>query len=303
MDDRFAAELAWAAEHVEIVGEPGIRVRDWASVLRLSTPDGPVWLKVTTPDTRPEVGLYRLLVATVPDAVLRPLAVDEDRGWLLLPDGGPTLADLDAADLPTAMTAALVAYGRLQRAMASRRAEMLAVGVPDASPAALPDRCEEAVRAAGFDPDEADRCGRAVAGWAAALRDAPAADLVTVDHQDLHAHNVLTGCRFYDWGDAWVAHPFASMLVALGGHARLLGVPPDDPMVRAARDAYLDVFADLAPHAELVATCATACRAAVVARALTWHRAIGDAGPGHPFASACRDTLATWSSASPFAAA
>ena len=59
---------------------------------------------------------------------------------------------------------------------------------------------------------------------------------------------------------------------------------------------------DLAPHAELVATSVTACRAAIVARALVWHRAIGDLGPDHPFADAARATLATFGDPSPFAA-
>lgn len=74
--------------------------------------------------------------------------------------------------------------------------------------------------------------------------------------------------------------------MALGGLARTLGVGPDDPAVTTARDAYLDGFADLAAHADLVRTAETACRAAVVARALTWHRAVGPAGPEHPFAAA-----------------
>lgn len=186
--------------------------------------------------------------------------------------------------------------------MAPRRAELLAVGVPDASLGALDARCAEAVAVTGL-PD-GGACRAAVAGWARELADAPGADLVTVDHQDLHPGNVLAaGPRFYDWGDAVVAHPFASMLVGLGGPARTLGVEPDAPVVRAARDAYLDVFADLAPHAELVAACAVACRAAVVARSLTWHRAVGDAGDDHPLAAAARETLARFADPSPFAAA
>ncbi|MCD2186367.1 phosphotransferase [Actinomycetospora soli] len=298
---RFAAELAWADGHVRRTGPPDARERSWASVLRLPTAAGPVWLKVTTPRTRAEVGLYRLLVATAPDAVLVPLAHDEARGLLLLPDGGPTLADAPRPQLGPALAGALARYGRLQRAMAPRRAEMLALGVPDAAPEALDARCAEAVAVTGL-PDGGS-CRAAVAGWAARLADAPAADLVTVDHQDLHPGNVLASGRFYDWGDAVVAHPFASMLVGLGGLARTLGVEPDEPVVHTARDAYLDVFADLAPHAELVATCELACRAAVVARALTWQRAVGDAGPDHPLAGAARETLARWDDPSPFAAA
>ena len=298
---RFAAELAWADAHVTRTGPPEARERPWASVLRLPTADGPVWLKVTTPATRPEVGLYRLLTTTAPASVLVPLAADEQRGLLLLPDGGPTLADRPPETLARDLADALVTYAHLQRAMAVHRDAMVALGLPDASPTALGARCEEALAATGL--DEADACRTAVAGWARELANSPGADLVTVDHQDLHPENVLvTGPRFYDWGDAVVAHPFASLLVALGGLARTLGVGPDDEAVRTARDAYLDVFADLAPRAELVATSVTACRAAIVARALVWDRAIGTAGPDHPFADAARATLATFSDPSPFAA-
>ncbi|MCD2193037.1 aminoglycoside phosphotransferase family protein [Actinomycetospora endophytica] len=293
-------ELAWAAEHVRITGEPVARARPWSTVLRLPTPDGPVWLKATTPAARAEVGLYRVLAARAPEAVLVPLARDDDRGWLLLPDGGPTLRDGPPEQLAAAVATALRIYARLQRAVAPAHAEVLATGVPDATPAALTDRFDEAVAATGFD-DDVPRRRALVARWAAGLTDAPGADLVTVDHQDLHPGNILRrGPRFYDWGDAVLAHPFACLLVALGGLARTLGVAPDDPAVTRARNAYLAGFSDLAGHDDLVRTAETACRAAVVARALTWHRAVGAAGPEHPFAGAPRETLATLGNPSPF---
>jgi hypothetical protein len=259
-----------------------------------------VWLKATAPSARAEVGLYRVLAARAPEAVLVPLARDDDRGRLLLPDGGPTLRDGPPEHLAAAVADAMTVYARLQRAVAPARAEILAAGVPDASPAALPARLEEALAVTGLD-DDVPRRRALVARWAAELADSPGADLITVDHQDLHPGNILTaGPRFYDWGDAVLAHPFACLLVALGGLARTLGVEPDDPAVTTARDAYLDGFADLAAPADLVRTAETACRAAVVARALTWHRAVGAAGPGHRFAGAPRDTLATLGNRSPF---
>jgi hypothetical protein len=304
---RYAEELAWAAAHVEITGPPDARERPWSTVLRLPTADGPVWLKATTATARAEVGLYRILADRAPEAVLVPIARDDERGWLLLPDGGPTLRDEAALHAAAGIAAALPVYAALQRAVAPVRAEVLATGIPDASPAALPQRFEEALAATGLDDDVARRRAL-VANWASVLADSPGADLVTVDHQDLHPGNVLAptathGPRFYDWGDAVLAHPFACLLVALGGLARTLGVEPDDAVVVTARDAYLDCFADLAGHDELVRTAATACRAAVVARALTWHRAVGAAGPDHRFAGAPRATLAVVGSASPFHAA
>jgi len=113
-----------------------------------------------------------------------------------------------------------------------------------------------------------------VAAWAARLDGTVPP---SVDHQDLHTGNVGVDGRFPDWGDAVLAHPFASLLVALGSLRRTLRVGADDPAITRPRDAYLEVFADLAPPEELRRLAATACRAAVVARALTWRRgAAGD---------------------------
>jgi hypothetical protein len=53
-----------------------------------------------------------------------------------------------------------------------------------------------------------------------------------------------------------------------------LGVGLDHPRVLRIRDAYLDAFTDLAPHAELVGTLQLACRVGKIARALTWDRAL-----------------------------
>jgi hypothetical protein len=100
----------------------------------------------------------------------------------------------------------------------------------------------------------------------------------SIDHNDLHPWNVLVGegeARFYDWGDSVVAHPFASMLGGLG----FSPIPAAD--VPRVRDAYLEGFAEYGSHQELVEWLELACRVGKVARALTWHRAVGTAGGEH----------------------
>ena len=106
---------------------------------------------------------------------------------------------------------------------------------------ALADRYDEAVATIGGPGDDRRAL---VAGWAHELDGTTAP---TVDHQDLHVGNVLVDGRFADWGDAVLAHPFASLLVALGSLRRTLQVGADDPAITRPRDAYLEVFADLAP--------------------------------------------------------
>ena len=119
--------------------------------------------------------------------------------------------------------------------------------------------------------------------WCDQLADAPGAP--SLDHNDLHTWNVFMdsgagSARFYDWGDCVVAHPFASMLVALGFvQLHVLEVGVDDPRVVRLRDAYLEAFSDLAPRAELVEALELACRVGKAARALTWTRALSALHP------------------------
>jgi hypothetical protein len=227
------------------------RRRPWATVWHADTTGGRVWLKVPGAENRFEVGLYALLERVVPDHVLAPLGVDVERGRLLLPDAGPACTDV----MP-----ALPRYAELQRALAPHVDELLALGVADMRPSVMPQRFDEAVERIAGGEEVLGIRDRYVA-WCEELATAPGG--ASIDHNDLHDHNVLAGGRFYDWGDSVVAHPFASLLVPL----EMAG---DAPRVR---DTYLDCFNDLAPHAELVATAELACRVAKVARALVWHRA------------------------------
>jgi hypothetical protein len=251
--------------------------RPWGRVLTAPTADGSVWLKAPAPGTVFEVALYDLLARVAPDQVLRPIAVDLDHGWVLLPDGGATLgARLDDTDLVDALVTVLPQYGRLQRELAAHTGDLLSFGIVDMRPAVMPARFDEAVAAVGADRVPEVTAMRATFGERCA-RLAASPVPASLDHNDLHPWNVfLDGgrARFYDWGDAVVSHPFASMLVALAVVRAHLSVGPDDPAVTRSRDAYLEVWSDLAPHAELVADLELACWVGKVARTLVWDRAL-----------------------------
>lgn len=267
-------------------------MRPWGEVAKAATDRGAVWLKAPGRATVFEVGLYELLATRVPEQILVPIAVHTDRGWILLPEGGQPLGETaEGQELADATVAALERYGRLQRTLADDVDAMLALGVDDMRPPAMPARFDQALRAAGRyvaeRGNDRDRASleriRERRGWFTGLCEELAARPggASLDHNDLHPWNILgeagnpASLRFYDWGDSVVAHPFAAMLVPLGFAAR--GSPTD---VERARDAYLGQFLDLAPHAELVATLELACRVAKVARALTWERAMRAAGGG-----------------------
>jgi aminoglycoside phosphotransferase (APT) family kinase protein len=136
-----------------------------------------------------------------------------------------------------------------------------------------------------------------VASWCKRLASSPGAS--SLDHNDLHPWNILGDAdqpKYYDWGDSVVAHPFAAARLPLLFVQRDLETGFDDPRFLRARDAYLDVFSDLAPRAELVETLEVACHVAKIARVLTWDRALRAArDQGEPveddWVSAPRETL------------
>jgi hypothetical protein len=196
------------------------------------------------------------------------VALDVARGWLLLPDGGPTL-ERDVGALAEGMRH----YARLQRAAAPRVVELLDGGVPDMRPQRLVERFDEALVAAGSPAPLAAARGDVVR-WSAALAEAPGA--ASIDHNDLHPGNLLDGGRrVFDWGDAVIAHPFACLLMPLGYARSVLDADPAPVL-----DAYLDEYADLGSRSELVATAELAGRLAAIARAHTWERALR-AAPAH----------------------
>jgi hypothetical protein len=265
-------------------------LRPWATALCAPTTRGRVWLKAPGPGTRFEVGLYAVLARVAPQRVLEPLAVDVERGWVVLPDGGPTLDESCTGDaLASGLIDALPSYAELQRELMPHTRELLACGVADMRPERMPERFVEAVtiaealaRRAGT-PDDMARLRRvralepSFAAWCRELSAAPASP--SLDHNDLHPGNIFvggpaTGAKFFDWGDSVVSHPFASLLPVLHTLRERFQLAPSDARLLRARDAYLDAFSDLAPRAELIRISQLACRVAKIARALVWQRAL-----------------------------
>ncbi|WP_053206867.1 phosphotransferase [Jiangella muralis] len=292
-------------------------LRPWGTVLTAPTDHGPVWLKAPGPETAFEVPLYGLLARVVPDHVLVPIAADAEHGRLLLPDGGPPVGDgPKAEDLPDVLATIVPQYAALQRVLAGHVDDLVRFGVADMRPATLPDRLDEAVDAIGrylgrhaSDDDRAAlrrvaAARPAVVEWCDRLAGgvAPA----SLDHNDLHVWNILTTPsgrpRFYDWGDAVVAHPFASMLVTLGFLRSELRLTDDDPRLLRVRDAYLAEFADLGSRAALVPELELACRVGSIARSLVWLRAVRteDFEQAGAFGRAPLETLAALLAESPF---
>lgn len=284
------AAVPWAHDVLRSGGvEPGpaelVKDRPWSTVWRLPTPTGPVWLKACPERTRHEVRLLSALSRWDVPHVLVPLAVEEDRGWVLLPDGGPTVRDvpLEPAPAQRRWAGALSAYGEVQRATAAHPDDLVALGVPDLRPPNLPAAFERL--ALRWAPDVLPVLTR-VRDEAAELAEVrvPA----TLQHDDLHDGNVFAvGNRPFDWGDACVGQPFTSLLVALDAGPE---GPAPDPREPAAA-AYLAGWPGL-PADGLDRVLQLAVRLAVVSRADSWDRALaGWPDAPEPYRTAPADWL------------
>ncbi|HEY7043702.1 MAG TPA: phosphotransferase [Nocardioidaceae bacterium] len=297
-------DAALAEHDLRRTGEVEERVRNWAAVYRVPTDGGVFWFKAEGRGQAFEAPLYPLLQRLVPDRVLHPLAVDVQRAWLLLPDGGTILRQTlgDGAEAADAMAGFLPEYARLQIELMPHVPELLAVGVVDMSPAVMLRRFDEAlvvakryvdvVVARGGETTSPHPSPRSAAEVQAAYdRIVERRDRVerqcrllsngavppSLQHDDLHDGNVFATApdappRFFDWGDAVVAHPFATLLITLRVLCDEAGVLSDDPVVHQVRDAYLEPFGLYASHAELVELLEAACDVGKVTRSLTWAR-------------------------------
>jgi hypothetical protein len=245
---------------------------------RLAVGDGgAVWFKANPPASVFEAGLTEALADWAPQHVLRPLAVDAARGWSLLPDGGPRLADvLDAGpDDPRLWEGLLSRYAALQRSLLPYTARIEALGVPAARTAELPAAFDRLV-AANTALTTAERellhgLRPRVARWCEELAGSGIGDCL--DHADLHENQVFVPApgrfTFFDWGDAAVSHPFCSFLVP----ARRAAERHGPGILPRLRDAYLEPWTgDGRTAAELRRALRLAWRLGPLGRAVSWGR-------------------------------
>jgi hypothetical protein len=290
LDPGWLAQVAsWvgdrlADEHLSVTGpfeQP--HIRPWSTAISVPTTGGRIWFKAGGPGNRYEAALLQLLSVWEVRGVLRPLAIDVDRAWILLPDGGERLRDgLHGGPGLEAWARILPEWAALQRSLAPRADELVAAGVPDLRPDVIPGRLETMLDDRGLVMADAER--RRLRGLLPAIAslsaDLNAAGIpASLQHDDLHDGNVFVGeagDRFFDWGDASVAHPFGTLLVTLRSIAdRGLG---DAAATRRAldhlRDAYLEAWTGEHSRAELAAVVPIAMRLAIIGRAFSWHRAL-----------------------------
>ncbi len=278
-DDAWrASTLEWLRDELHLAGDDAVgepeqfHVRPWSTVFRVRTRRGTAYLKAVPLKLAHEVRLTQWLSSRFPDRVAQVMAADDSRGLLLLRDGGTRLRNV-GTDL-AGWCGIVGDYADLQLLAAPGFSELLGLGVPDRRLANLPGALSRVLPAT-----EGDLVARYTA-LCVALAEIDVPDTIQMD--DLHDGNVLVDgarTRFFDWGDASVAHPFFSLRMFLDTAATRLDVPVDGREVARIRDTYLERFSGRAPVSVLRAAALLASRVVPTVRIMSWQLALEGAAP------------------------
>ena len=262
MPDWYDEALPWIAEDV-----PGswTQVRSWglSNVLRVSGPDGDVYFKALAHSStiRPahadalpllfahEPLLLKHLSDDRPGAVPAPLAIDEKRAWMLLPDLGRPLAD--EADIAVWIDA-LRGHARLQRSYVDQIDRLLEFSCVDRR---LDVLAAELDRLLGpnpatdlLEPAERARLPRRAEQLHEAITELAAIGVPeTLLHGDLHPRNLAVRdgkVLAFDWTDGLVSHPFLDLVTFVEERSPL-------SMDARVQDAYLAEWEEYAAPADL----------------------------------------------------
>ncbi len=241
------------AQGVTVAG-PIEQLRTWhrACVLRIPITRGLLYFKAVPPCFAAEPGITAALAQVLPEAATQPFALHPEHPWMLLYDigGQPLATRTDIA----AWVAAVQTYARLQRASVRSGEVLIQSGCPQLDLPLLLERA--AALFATWSPGDrmAESDYRYVVNLYPALCEA-AAKLaaynlpLTIEHGDFEPHNVMwrpKGACVFDWSDASFSHPFFSL------HPGFIpDLPTSETIAEQLLAAYLGVWADIAPPAEL----------------------------------------------------
>ncbi|WP_294568637.1 phosphotransferase [uncultured Arthrobacter sp.] len=263
------------------------RIRFWSTQLTVPTDLGVLWFKENNPGQLAEASVVAALAELVPDHVVKPLAVEPSRGWMITPDHGATLASLRSNDYQL-WARVLTDFADLQKALIPHADRLTAAGLVNMNPEVAANFVENQLLLHTGLPAEhpmflshqgADHVLAQLPRIRAAVETLRALGVpLSLDHNDLHPRNAfLPGSsteplRFFDFADAYWAHPFSALLVPITLMCEQWATTPADPRVRLAVGAYLEQWTDFAPLPALQASLDSALYLGRVHRYGAWLR-------------------------------
>ena len=291
--EAFEAELRdWIAEvlgglGVDVVALEQVLLRPWSTVWRARGSDGvDYWAKQNCEHQTFEARLLQVLDELSPDRVIPVVGIDAVRGLHLVPDQGRVLAETIAPDDVDAWCRVVAHAMSLQRDLAGAEDRLVAAGITTMRTAEAADyvsvRTEllnelpvgDPRRLSDDDASALKALGPTVTEWVERLAVLGLPEALV--HNDLHANNVFVApdgrLRFFDFGDAVLAHPLSALMIPLNVLAHRFEAASDDARLRKVADAGLEVWGDLVPVAELRSALPVALQLGRLGRAESWLR-------------------------------
>ena len=247
------------------------RIRLWSTQIAVPTDQGKLYFKAVNPGQQAEVAVTAAAAKLVPDQLVMPLAIEPQRGWMVSPDYGETLASVPSTDYHL-WSRIVRDFARLQRQLVPFGDALFDAGLLQLDPAWLPGYIDEQLvlhasmpaehplHLPARDAEELDGRLGGIREMCAFLAAGPVP--LTLDHNDLHRNNTFLPTtpdeplRFMDLGDAYWAHPFSSLAVPVRVMCEELRTTPDDPRIRRVLTTYLEQWEeyggveDLRPYLE-----------------------------------------------------
>jgi hypothetical protein len=259
--------------------------------MRVPTDQGMLFFKATAPETIYESALTQRLAEWFPDCLPDLVAVDAAHGWMLMRDGGEQLR---ASIRPTRdvrpWEPVITRYAELQIGLAEHVSKILALGIPDHRLESLPALYKQLLadeaslmigQEKGLTSAEFQQLQKLTPRFEQICAELAAFGIPeSLNHGDFHDGNILVRdgrIIFFDWGDASVTHPFASLrtfFVSMEIALDLEDYAPPTPEMTALRDRYLERWEGFASKEQLLKAYNVSRPVASIVKTLAWHQTI-----------------------------
>ena len=277
------------AQKISINGEIGqLHIRPWSTVLTVPTSAGTVYFKASAQSLPHETALTQALARWHPMMMPSLIAVDLERGWMLMRSSGTPLRTYIRAEQNLSRWKTILPdYVRLQKDLTRKVDELLSLGTFDRRLTTLPAKFSALLtdtpalllgQPDGLTTDEMHYLRACVPEFTEMCeRLASFGFPESLHHDDFHDANVFMQdgrAIFTDWGESAVTHPFFTLIVLLRGAENSLGLSEDAPELEELRDYYLENWRDFASPKDLLEAASLSQKIGLINRALTWHHVI-----------------------------
>jgi len=263
----------------------------WSTVMRVPASTGTLFFKATAGETLFEIALTEKLAGWFPDCMPEFVAVDTERGWMLMHDGGvPLRASIRPTKDVKPWEPVITRYADLQIALTEHVDEVLALGIPDHRLEKLPSLYEKLLADKAslmIDQEKGLTSAEVKESWKKLPRFKEiCAKLATfglpetLNNGDFHDGNVLIKegrITFFDWGDATVTHPFVTLrtfFVSMEIALDLEDYAPPTSEMTDLLNRYLEHWQKFASQEDLLKAYQLSKPVASIVKTLLWHETI-----------------------------